>query len=69
MMTEVQYRGADTINYRQTDLSELKYIKIVYIDMDGEIREHKTETNYLSDDYLSLYVKKIKKDTRNKWVM
>ena len=61
-MTEVQYRGADTINYRQTDLSELKYIKIVYIDMDGEIREHKTETNYLSDDYLSLYVKKIKKE-------
>lgn len=58
-MTELNYRGAKTINYKQADFADLKYIKIIYKDIEGEAHELKTEINFLSDDYLSLYVKRI----------
>ena len=59
-MTEINYKGVPKINYKTADLSNLQYIKIVFKDINNEIREFKTEISYMSDDYLSLYVKKSK---------
>ena len=62
MPEENRYRGLKEINYKTGDLSDLKYIKIIYTDKAGEIHEHKTEINYMSDDFISLYVKKVKEE-------
>lgn len=66
MTADIRYKGAETINYKKADFSELKYIKIIYKDKFDEVHEYKTETNFLSDDYISLYVKKITKKEENK---
>ena len=61
-MLEARYKGPETINYKQADFSELKYIKITYKDAEGETCELKTEVNFLSDSYISLFVKKDKNE-------
>ena len=59
-MIESQYKGSETLEYKQADFAELKYIKIIYKDMDDVTHEFKTETNFLSDSYLSIFVKRTK---------
>ena len=58
-MTEISYKGADEIKYKLADFTDFKYIKIIYKDKYDEVHEYKTETNYLSDNYLSLFVKPV----------
>ncbi len=60
-MTEIKYRGEETLKYKTADFSELKYIKVIYTDVDGNSHEVKTSTNFMSDDYISLSVKKVQK--------
>ncbi len=62
-MAELKYRGAETIDYKQADFSELKYIKILYLDSSGQTREIVTEINFMSDNFLSLYAVKEKGNT------
>ena len=62
-MIEARYRGPEELNYKQADFSELKYIKIIYKDMDDETHEFKTEVNFMSDNYLSLMVRRKRPNT------
>jgi len=64
-MIENKYKGPESIDYKKADLSELKYIKIIYTDVANENHEIKTEVNFLSDNYLSLFIKKQIKNKEN----